>query len=228
MDCKNCVCIAQRTQMHDRTHIDEKAQELLLTIDAFHRIRISSFFSKFKAFQSSSIMPRSTVQISNILISTDLFNWISWGNEKRVKLPLHISYFFQRAKCALFRFRVKVKALRSREDRDLRLAGECIFMLVKSEKTADDVMLALGWLALSCERWTGFQWFRKEAEKRQWMSQKVQDNTRASACMVEGDLRTSWSVSLRPQFSMKGKCLSIHQNCWFYMPLIIIISLFST
>lgn len=110
--------------MHDRSYIDEKAQELLLNIDSFHRIRITSFFSKFKASQSSSIMPRSTVQIS-ILISTDLFNWISWGNEREWS---YTSHFFQRVKCALFRFRVKVKVLRSREDRDLRLAGECIYV----------------------------------------------------------------------------------------------------
>lgn len=60
-----------------------------------------------------------------------------------------------------------------------------VFMLVKSEKTVDDVMC--GWLS-RCEKWTGFQRFRKEAGKTMNVAKSSRQH---SARAIEGDLRTS-------------------------------------
>lgn len=103
-----------------------------------------------------------------------------------------------------------MKALRSREDRDLRLAGECIYV---GEKWKDSRWCNVGRLAC----WVAndglvFSDLERKLRKDNEFRKKVQDSTRTSVCMVEGDLRTSWNVSLRPDNSPDEEEMSFNPS----------------
>lgn len=134
----------------------------------------SSCENSTKALSESSIIVKFDQQSGNlqILISQAQWDEISRGNEKEM---LNFTVFVN---WALFRFRVKVKALRSREDRDLRLAGECIYV---GEKWKDS-------------RWwcNAAGWVRNELVSSRFRKEAGKDNDCREKFMTTHSFWASW------------------------------------